>query len=393
MKIHAMIALIRARYHALPERQQPIALASVVVIGLLLLIALLKGCVAIFSHKQSTTSTPVMIRHGRQIEIPKNSPLRSQLALYLVKTSPAPHRVSFPGVVEADPSQVVNVLPPLAGRLIKLPVKLGDFVKKNQLLAVIRSPDLAQAYADYERAISLLKLSDEALQRARKVNQAGANAIKDIEMAENNFDQAHAELKRSQSRLKSLGSNTFSQLNIKSPMDGQVTALNYGLGSYITDPLATLMTVTNTKKSILVTANIPEIFIGAVAKGQQADVELSALPKQILHGRISFVNTVLDPDSRRNKTRLVFANPDAKLQPNMFATVTIAIPQAPIITVPISSILMNDDMTSVYIQIAPWVFEPRQVELGAEDGDTVRILSGLKPRDRIVMAGGVFIND
>ena len=392
MKSHALISLIRAKYAGLPHRHQHIVILCAALLGTVSIILLLKGCIAIAANKKNLTPEPMIIRQEKKIIIPKNSPLRAQMMIRTIKPSAAPHVVSLPGIIEADPSQIVNILPPLTGRLVALHVKLGDTVKRNQILAVIRSPGLAQAYADHNKARSLLKLARDALIRTQGVNRAGANSIKDVEIAHSNYIQALAELKRTTATLKTLGKNSFSLLNIKAPISGRVTALNYGIGSYINDPNAPLLTVSNLN-SIWVTANVPENLAGVVSKDLAVEVFLPAYPKQILHGKVTFVSAFLDPDTRRNKTRIAFANPDGKLQPNMFATVKIALTQPDQIIIPISAILMNNDTTSVFVETSPWTFVRHEIELGTEDGEYVRILSGLGAGDRIVTSGGVLVND
>ncbi len=392
MTIHALISLLRTKYTSLSDRQKLVVTLLVALFSLLSMALLFKCCLAIAANKKNVAPEPIIIRQEKKIIIPKNSPLRSQMMIKTVKTSTTPHMVSFPGIVEADPSRIVNILPPLTGHLIALNVKLGDTVKQNQVLAVIRSPDLARAYSDHKKALSILKLTTEALRRTRGVNRAGANSIKDIDLAQNNYIQAVNELKRTKATLKTLGHNGFSLLNIKSPTEGRVTALNYGIGSYINDLTAPLLTVSNIK-SVWVTANIPENLTGVVSKDLPVDVFLAAYPKQILHGKVTFVNAFLEPDTRRNKTRIAFPNPDGKLQPNMFATVKIALTQPNQVIIPLSSILMNNDTTTVYVETTPWTFVKRDVELGTEDGENVRILSGLNAGERVVTSGGVLVND
>ena len=392
MKNHALISLIRAKYAGLPHRQQSVVMLCSVVVGALLIIILLKCCVAIAANKKNTLSEPMIIRKENNIILPKHSPLRQHITINTVKLSAAPHIVSFPGVVEADPSHIVNILPPLTGRLTALKVKLGDKVKRGQPLAVIRSPGLAQASADYDRAVSLFKLSSEALKRAQRVYRAGGNSIKDVEIAQNNQTQAQAEMNRTRATLKTLGKNSASLLHIKSPIEGRITGLYYGRGSYINDPTLPLFTISNIKL-VWVTAYIPENLAGVVAANQTVDVLLPAYPQKVWHGTVTFVNDFLEPDTRRNKTRIAFENPDRKMQPNMFATVNIALNQPDQIMVPVSAILMNDDTTSVYIESTPWTFIRREVVLGTEDGDRVRVIAGLKAGDRIVSSGGVLVND
>ena len=130
-----------------------------------------------------------------------------------------------------------------------------------------------------------------------------------------------------------------------------------------------------------------------IKKNQAVNITLPAYPKQTLNSTISFINSWIDAETRRNKTRIAIANPQKILQANMFATVQVAIAQPDLIIIPNSAILMNNDTTSVFIETKPWIFERREIQLGFEDDDHVRVLSGLKAGDRIVAYGGVFIND
>lgn len=391
-KVKAQISFLQAKYASLPDGQKPIVSLAAVLIGILLLLFLVKACIAIVSSKNNWVPTPLVIRQDHQLFIPQGSALRKQLQFKTVNVSDSPYIVAFPGTVEAEPKRVVNILPPLTGRLIALKVKWGENVKQGQILAVIRSPGLAQAYSDHDKALSVLKYANEALKRARSVNRAGANAIKDIEQALSSYQQAVSEVQRTEAVLKTLGKNSFSELNVTAPIAGQITAINYGLGSFINDPTASLFTIYNLK-SVWVTANIPENFIGLVRKDLPADVVLPAYPTERLHGKVGFVNAYFEPDTRRNKTRIYFENPNDKLQPNMYATVSIALPQPDRIIVPISAVLMNSDTTSVFVEVKPWTIVRRDVELGPEDGEQVRVLSGLNAGDRVVTSGGVLLND
>lgn len=391
MTINSLMIIIRTYYKTLNEHQRSTIIVVVPLCALILCFIFFKGLVSFF-HTNNHEPAPLFIRHARQIIVPKESPLRSQMVIQTVKLSSLPHQVSIPGIVEAQPYTTVDILPPGLGRLIKLKVNLGDFVEPDQVLAVIRSPDLALAYADYKKAQSARKYALKALYRAKKVNKAGANALKDVELADNNYKQAVAELKRTQIVLKALGRYHKNLLTIKSPIKGRVMSLNYGLGAYITDPTAPILTVGNSY-SVWVTANVPENLVGLVKPGLAADISLSAYPSLHWYGKVKFVNAFVDLNSRRNKTRIVVDNPDLKLQPNMYATVKMAFPEIKQMMIPVTAVLMNDDTTSVYVETQPWIFERRPVQLGTEDEGRVRVVSGLKLGDHVVTLGGILVND
>jgi cobalt-zinc-cadmium efflux system membrane fusion protein len=356
--------------------------------------------------ERAAAPAPMLVRDGDKISVPADSPLRSRLAVAAVAGAGAAHVVDLPAVVEADPARTVNIMPPLTGRLMALKVGLGDTVRQGQVLALIASPDLAQAYADADKAADAKQLAERALQRARGVYEAGANASRDLEQVQSNAAQAEAESNRAQARLKALGATATPgrgeaahALVLTAPVSGTVTALNGGVGSFLNDPTAALMTIANLDQ-VWVTVNVPESQSGAVVRGQQADVRLAAWPGQVRHGAVVFVSPVLDPDTRRAKARIAFVNTDGKLKPNMYASVSLATApgagssQASAqVSVPASALLMNNDATTVFVEVAPWTFVRRAVETGSEDGDTVRIAAGLTSGERIVVRGGVLLND
>ncbi|ARB92818.1 efflux RND transporter periplasmic adaptor subunit [Legionella longbeachae] len=382
-------------FHEPDKNQAPSAKIVQIIILLFLLliiILLIRGCLALLASSPKKAVTPMLIRKEHHIFVPENSPLRAQLIVRPVKTSNKPHRVFLPGVVEADPVRTVNIFPPLTGHLTALKIKLGDEVKHDQVLATLQSAGLAQAYSDLAKALSILKQTQETLNRAQKVNRAGANSVKDIEQAQSSYTQAFAEVQRAQATLKSLGNNEPGILRIQAPIDGKVIAINYGIGSYINDPATPILTLSNIQ-SVWIAACVPEHLIALVNKGLKTSISLIAYPHQVWEGQVAFIDNLIDPFTRCNKTRIAFANANHKLQPNMFATVQMDLPQEEQVIVPLSAIIMNDDATSVYVETAPWTFESRAVVLGPEDKNMVRITSGLKHGDRIVASGGILVND
>ena len=102
---------------------------------------------------------------------------------------------------------------------------------------------------------------------------------------------------------------------------------------------------------------------------------------------------MIESDSRRDKTRIAFENPDAYLKPNMFATVTLHGAAVRRVVLPSSALLMNNDRTSVFVATAPWTFERRTVEPLLEEGTQVAIHSGVQPGEQVVVKGGILLND
>jgi len=338
---------------------------------------------------------PFTIDHGI-LRVPEGSPLRTRLVIAPATVSQTPHQVIVPGEVDADPSRTVNILPPLTGR-VTLKVGLGDTVKKGQVLALIASGDMAQAYSDFDKARDALDLAKKTLDRTRGVQQTGAAAVKDIEAAQSGVTQAEAEYVRAKTRLESFsgipGAGSGAQaLAITAPMDGVVTALNVGQGGNVDDPTAAMMTITDIS-TVWVTANVAEDQISEIQAGDDAEVTLSAYPGEMLHGKVLTSTSVVSPDTRRLPVHIAFSNPNGHLMPNMYADIAVDVPQHPQVMVPQSALLMHNDNTTVLVEVSPWAFERRTVELGYDEGDLMRVLSGVKPGERVVVKGGVLTND
>lgn len=336
-------------------------------------------------------------RVGDRIIVPDASPLRTLLTVAAPTMKEVARTLVLPAVVEADPSRTVKVMPPVTGRVVELKVQLGGRVIQGQELAVIDSSDLAQAYADIEKARSTLTLTKKALDRQMGLEKAGGAAIKDREQAQSDHAQAVAELERSESRLRAMGVPADQKeqsrlLSVKAPVSGSVIDLQVAPGAFLNDATAAIMTIANLD-SIWVTANVPEKDISYVFAGQTVKVTFRSYPDDVFSGKVLFVSDVVEPDTRRNKVRIAFDNPDKILKPNMFADATFVAPSASRLIVPTSALLMTNDRTSVFVEVSDWAFERRNVEIAYQEGNAVAIKAGLRPGERVVVKGGVRLND
>jgi cobalt-zinc-cadmium efflux system membrane fusion protein len=345
---------------------------------------------------------PVVSRIGDRIIVPDTSPLRTLLTVSAPVVKDVARTLVLPAIVEADPSRTVRVLPPVTGRVTELKVQLGGRVTAGQELAVIDSGDLAQAYADIDKARSALTLTKKALDRQLQLEKAGGAAIKDREQAQSDYAQAVAELERAETRLRAIGIAADAKesptkepsrlLSIKAPVSGSVIDLQAARGAVLNDPTAAMMTIANLD-TVWVTANVPEKDIAFVYPDQTAKVTFRSYPDDVFTGKVLFVSDVVEPDTRRNKVRIAFDNPDRFLKPNMFADARFEAPPVPRLMVPTSALMMTNDTTSVFVEVADWAFERRNIEIAYQEGTAVAVKTGLRPGERVVVKGGVRLND
>lgn len=338
---------------------------------------------------------PPYVRKGKAIFIPEGSPYRAHIAVAPVESRNVSLSRVVPGAVEADPARTVRILAPVNGRVSDLEVELGDNVKKGQPLATIDSGDLAQAVADAEKARASVKLTKSALDRATGLNKAGGLALREVEQAQNDYMQATSELKRAEARLEVIGDNSKvtgqRKITLNAPIDGTITALDTAPGDFIDNTTSPMMTISNLDR-VWVTASVQEKDLSFVQMGERVEVSLVAYPRELFTGKVEIISQLLEADTRRNKVRIAFDNPNGIFKLNMFATVRFFSPPSRRVVVPASALMMVNDTSNVFVEVAPWTFERRPVQPEA-DIDGVTVVSGLNAGQRIVVRGGVLLND
>jgi cobalt-zinc-cadmium efflux system membrane fusion protein len=378
-----------------------LALATVLIVALvapgayLLLPSLLRGATRAQTPPVRERAQ-FLIKQGERIYVPPGSQLRNKLVIVPVAEKEIRRKLVLPAVVEVDPTRTVKVLSPVAGQVVDVAIQVGARVAQGDVLAVIESGDLAQAFADQDKARAAQKLAKQTLDRLLGLEKTRAIPVKDREQAQNDLAQTEAELARAEQRLRAMSvspdQQAGSRLPLKALAGGSVIDLQLAPGAYINDITIPVMTIANLE-TIWVTANVAEKDSAFVGKGESAEVVFTAYPGEVFKGQIFFVSDVLDPDTRRTKVRIAFPNRDMRFKPNMFAVATLLAAKQSLPAIPTTALVLRDETDQVFMEVAPWTFEARSVRVSALQGDEAAIEGGIKVGDRIVVTGGVLLND
>jgi cobalt-zinc-cadmium efflux system membrane fusion protein len=243
----------------------------------------------------------------------------------------------------------------------------------------------------------LLDLAQKNRERLRSLGVGGGVALKDIQHADADVITADAEYQRAEARLQQIGVDPNAAdksriVTITAPISGSILDLSVAPGAYWNDTTQSLLTIADLSK-IFVTANLPEKDTTRVAEGQPVEAKLMAYPGEVFKGTVSFVSDSLDADTRRTKVRITFDNPHTRLKPGMFANVTFFSPKEVVTVIPVNALLLRDDTSQVFVEVAPWVFEARPVDIWFQQDDQAVIQAGLKAGERVIVKGGVLLND
>ncbi len=361
----------------------------------LALVALVASLTACPGKKPSEGDTPppAVERKGAEYVVPEGSPLRQRLVVEAVTQENVQRHLEAPATVEADPSRLAKIAPPLAGRVVKLFVHFGDSVKPGDPLFTLDSPDLVSAQSDYLKAKSALAQAERNLARQTDLKEHGIGAQRELEQAQTDRDTAESEVERATTRLKLLKVSAGSvggPMTVTSPIAGRVIDLATAPGQFQNDPAQVLMIVADLS-TVWLTANVQEKDIRRVKQGDEADASFAAYPNEKATGTVSFVGDLLDPETRTIKVRVAFANTDFRFKPGMFATVMFRSKPSPEVVVPTPAVVVSGEKSNVFVEVAPWTYERRQVEVGEQIGEKIVVTKGLDVGTRIVTKNAVLL--
>jgi cobalt-zinc-cadmium efflux system membrane fusion protein len=330
----------------------------------------------------TATVEPDLDANNFKVDHPEQFPL---VAAVEHKTAPA---LNVTGVVQPDIARAVPVISLAAGRVVEVKARLGDVVKKGQLLMKVQSNDVAGAYQAYRKAVNDETLARVNLERQKILYDKGAVAKSALEQAEDIAKNTQADLDATTEQLKILGvdkDHPSGIVDIFAPISGIITdqqvtssAGVQGLGSPNPFTISDL-------SYVWIICDVYENDLDAVRVGEFADIHLNAFPNKTFKGKIDNILPVLDPTMRTTKVRLEVPNP-GEMRVGMFVTATFYGKQAVTRSVvPSAAILHLHDREWVYAPISTGRFKRLEVVTGSMLPNNMQeVVSGIKPGDQVV---------
>jgi cobalt-zinc-cadmium efflux system membrane fusion protein len=321
-----------------------------------------------------------------------------------------PNTLEAPGRIVLPDNATWRVGVLVEGRIESVFANLGDFVRKDQVLARMHSHEVHEARAAYQMAVSerarlesAQALSQKNYGRAQRLFALKAASVQEVEQAKQELlnsqtstTNATTALERERTHLEdtlgipaepsaSASSAELELIPIKSPADGYVLQKNITPGATIQP--STDAFVIGALQRLWMLASIPEENLRRLQLGQAATVTLQDA-SQSFPGHVSNLGQQSDPITRLVQVRIDVANTNNRLRPEMLATAQIAIgSSAPALTVAQDAIQQVNGADVVFVRAAPDRFEVHSVRRGAVMGGRVQILDGIEVGDSIVTRG------
>jgi len=259
---------------------------------------------------------------------------------------------------------------------------------------------LQQDQHAYQNDLISQELAHKEYKRALIVRRSGIPISQALQQAQDTYDEAQIAVQGAANTLKMYGvtpGRPFGEMRngrvvvpVTAPIDGIVTARNMIVGQNI-DPTVNLVKLVNLDQ-VFVEAQVYEKDIEGVAPGDSVRVTVSGVPNRAFTGKVQWVSSEINPDTRTATVRTVLANPGWILRPGMYANVTIGSRRGVrAIAVPVEAVMEQDDKEIVFVQVGPGEFVERAITVGEPMSGKVPVESGLSPGDQVVVDGNVFL--
>ncbi len=354
----------------------------------LLLVLLQAACSGGKADPQAEAPPPLKVERVQDRDVfHVDNPTRFQLA-QAAEHIAAP-QLNVTGVVAPDISKNVPVISLASGRIVEVTARLGDTVKKGQVLLKVQSADISGAFSDYRKAVADEQLARTQLERSKLLYDRGAISLNDLQIAQDTADKAKVDVETAAEKLRVLGNTNLDHpsavVDIRAPISGVITDQQVTNAAGVQGLASPNPFTISDLSDVWILCDVFENDLSAINLGEKAEIRLNAYPGQVFTGTISNIGPILDPNIRTAKVRIQMHNPGL-MRPGMFVTATFhGLQKEEHAVVPATAILHLHDRDWVYVPAGDKQF--RRVEVVSGEmlpGGMQEIAKGISPGQQVI---------
>ncbi|RKS98361.1 efflux RND transporter periplasmic adaptor subunit [Flavobacterium sp. 123] len=309
-------------------------------------------------------------------------------------TEPVKNELSFYGKITADNNKSIDVYPLVGGNVVKVNVELGDYVKKGQILATIKSTDIADFEKQMVDAKSDLLVAKNNLKVSQELFDGKLNAERDVLEAKGQVAKAISQLNRIEETYKIYNIKGGSIYQVTAPISGFIIQKSINQDMLLRNDRSENIFDIAEISEVWAMANVNESDIEKVKLGEDADITTLSYPDKVFKGKVDKIFNVIDPNTKAMNARVRLSNKDFLLKPDMNASIKLSFNEnESMIAVPSTALIFDKSKNFVMIFKDRNNIETRQVEVYRQVGETTYISSGLKENEKVITNNQLFIYD
>jgi cobalt-zinc-cadmium efflux system membrane fusion protein len=383
-------------------------------VTLVILAVVVVAGVALWRARSRSVATPAPASTGAEGTVSLGDAARTQagIALEPVKRLERWDRVEAPGVIALDEKRTARLGSLVEGIVIKAHAEVGDRVRMGQVLAELHSHVVHDAWADYRKAVAERRrwqteqtFAQQNEERARRLFADKAISLQEVRRAEadrvaadEQLDIAQTEVRRAEEALEHYGVTNAEDpsgesgefIPVRSPLEGVVLEKSITQGTAVT--VGSPLFVVANLAELWAVAEIDETEIPLVKAGRPTELHVAAYPGEVFPGLLSFVSDVVNPKTRRVTVRCQVPNAEARLKPEMYATILLSAGEPrETLAVPAGAVQEIEGKPFVFVRTEAGDFERRDVTLGLEAEGWVEVRSGVREGEAVATTGSFLL--
>lgn len=309
--------------------------------------------------------------------------------------------IELTGEITADPDNTQTIGTRLKGKVLEIRKKEGDFVRKGDIIVVMDSPEVVRLKSKYltslaklqatqkntERIKELVKIKLAADQEARNAEAESLTWEMEVKADKENLIMNDIPIPKNNLDSPSADSNQNTKIYLRSSISGTLIMRHVSPGNIVAENTI-FVTVANLN-TVWFAARAFENDLKYLKLGENVKVSINAYPDQIFTGKLSFIGSSLEKDTRSVPARITLNNSNNLLKIGLFGKALLnvdSIKQDKIL-IPDTCLLTINGKDGVFIQINDLTYEWKEIKLGGKQGNLISIEEGLKNGDKIVSSG------
>ena len=362
-------------------------------LALMLSASVLLGCGNRRGSSDDTSASGFTVS-GDLVTIDKSSPVAGRIKVEDIRPEELGSGFSATASVSPRPDSYAEVGVPFGGRITRSLVRLGDRVRRGQVLYEMSSADFMEAVREYVQNSNEASVAASNLRRKKALHDAGIVPDKELEEAVSASSDADAALELSRQVLSIVGTDPSSvrvgqPLRVVSPISGTVVRNDLVIGQILSDDDEAPVAVADLS-TVWVTANVRESLAWGITKGEDARIEAAGHPSS--EGKVCYVGEMLDDKTRTVPVVVECPNPDRILKPGMFVTARFPQVIQGAVTVPSTAVFQGQNSKFVYVRQDGLTFRKVPVEIQSLEDGRLLVTSGLEGGESIIADGGIYLS-
>lgn len=304
------------------------------------------------------------------------------------------NQLNFYGKITSDNNKFVEIYPVVGGNVIKVNVELGDYVSKGQVLAIIRSTEVASFEKELDDAKNDVTIAQNKYKVAKELFEGKLITEKDVVEAKGELEKAKSQLNRISQTYKIYNIKPGAIYEVRSPLSGFIIQKNINEGMLLrsdnTDNIFDVAEITD----VWAIANINESDISQVKIGNDAEITTLSYPDKKFYGKVDKIYNIIDPETKAMKARVKLENKDFLLKPEMRASIKISYTEnKKMIAIPSDAVVFDKSKSFVMIFKDKNNIETRAIEIFRQVGTTTYVAAGLQDGEKVLTTNQLLIYD